>query len=138
MYRAKSSLTTDVCFYEEEMDEAVRNRRRIIKQLREALDQEQFSLNWQVQAAVDTGEVTGYEVLLRWMQPDGSYVSPADFIPLAEETGLILPIGEWVLRKACAEAASWDEPYKIAVNLSPVQLSHVDLPRWSWRSPKQP
>jgi len=129
MYRAKSSLTTDVCFYEEEMDEAVRNRRRIIKQLREALDQEQFSLNWQVQAAVDTGLVTGYEVLLRWEQPDGSFVSPADFIPLAEETGLILPIGEWVLRKACAEAATWAEPHKIAVNLSPVQLSHVDLPR---------
>ena len=129
MYRAKASLTTDVCFYEEEMDEAVRNRRRIIQQLREALDQEQFSLNWQVQATLETGEVSGYEVLLRWIQADGTFVSPADFIPLAEETGLILPIGEWVLRKACAEAATWSEPHKIAVNLSPVQLGHVDLPR---------
>ncbi|MEN5362436.1 bifunctional diguanylate cyclase/phosphodiesterase [Brevundimonas intermedia] len=129
MYRAKASLTTDVCFYEEEMDEAVRNRRRMAQQMREALDQGQFSLNWQIQAAVDTGEITGYEVLLRWIQPDGTFISPADFIPLAEENGLILPIGEWVLRTACAEAAAWPEPHKIAVNLSPVQLGHVDLPR---------
>ncbi len=111
------------------MDKAVRERRRMVQQLREALDQDQFSLAWQVQAAVDTGEVTGYEVLLRWVQPDGTFVSPADFIPLAEESGLILPIGEWVLRKACAEAAGWAEPHKIAVNLSPIQLGHVDLPR---------
>lgn len=129
MYRAKASLTTDVCFYEEEMDKAVRERRRLVQQLREALDQDQFSLNWQVQASAETGEVTGYEVLLRWIQPDGTFVSPAEFIPLAEESGLILPIGEWVLRKACAEAALWEAPYKIAVNLSPIQLGHVDLPR---------
>ena len=129
MYRAKASLGTDVCFYEEEMDEAVRTRRRMAQQMREALDQGQFSLNWQIQASVDTGDITGYEVLLRWIQPDGTFISPADFIPLAEENGLILPIGEWVLRTACAEAAAWAEPHKIAVNLSPVQLGHVDLPR---------
>lgn len=129
MYRAKASLGTDVCFYEEEMDEAVRTRRRMAQQMREALDQGQFSLNWQIQASVDTGDITGYEVLLRWIQPDGTFISPADFIPLAEENGLILPIGEWVLRTACAEAATWAEPHKIAVNLSPVQLGHVDLPR---------
>jgi diguanylate cyclase (GGDEF)-like protein len=129
MYRAKASLTTDVCFYEEEMDEAVRNRRRIIQALREALDQEQFELNYQVQADLQSGEVTGYEALLRWRRQDGTYVSPAEFIPLAEETGLILPIGEWVLRNACRAAAAWDHPHKIAVNLSPVQLGHIDLPR---------
>jgi diguanylate cyclase (GGDEF)-like protein len=129
MYRAKASIGTDVCFYEEEMDEAVRSRRRMAQQMREALDQGQFSLNWQLQAAVDTGDITGYEVLLRWVQPDGTFISPADFIPLAEENGLILPIGEWVLRTACAEAAAWAEPHKIAVNLSPIQLGHADLPR---------
>jgi diguanylate cyclase (GGDEF)-like protein len=129
MYRAKSSLTTDVCFYEEEMDEAVRNRRRIVQALREALDQEQFELNYQIQADLQSGEVTGYEALLRWRREDGTYVSPAEFIPLAEETGLILPIGEWVLRNACRAAAGWDNPHKIAVNLSPVQLGHIDLPR---------
>lgn len=129
MYRAKSSLTTDVCFYEGTMDEAVRQRRRITLGLRDALENDRFELHYQLQASVETGDVTGFEALLRWKQADGSYISPAEFIPLAEETGLILPIGEWVLRRACSEAASWDEPHRIAVNLSPVQLSHVDLPR---------
>lgn len=129
MYRAKASLATDICFYEEAMDEAVRNRRRVTQGLREALDNNQFELHYQLQASLETGKVTGYEVLLRWRQADGSYISPADFIPIAEDTGMILPIGEWVLRRACAEAAGWDEPHRIAVNLSPVQLAHVDLPR---------
>ncbi|MFC5344562.1 EAL domain-containing protein [Brevundimonas staleyi] len=129
MYRAKASLVTDICFYEEAMDEAVRQRRRVTLGLREALDNDRFELHYQLQASVETGEVTGYEALLRWRQPDGSYISPMDFIPIAEETGMILPIGEWVLRRACAEAASWPEPHRIAVNLSPIQLSHVDLPR---------
>lgn len=129
MYRAKASLTDSICFYEGAMDEAVRTRRRMVQHLREALDHGQFTLNWQVQAAVETGEVTGYEALLRWTRPDGTSISPAEFIPLAEESGLILPIGEWVLRTACAEAAAWDVPHKVAVNLSPVQLGHVDLPR---------
>ena len=129
MYRAKASLVTDICFYEEAMDEAVRQRRRVTLGLREALDNDRFELHYQLQASVETGEITGYEALLRWRQADGSYISPMDFIPIAEETGMILPIGEWVLRQACAEAASWAEPHRIAVNLSPIQLSHVDLPR---------
>ncbi len=129
MYRAKGSLTRSICFYEEAMDEAVRTRRRLTQGLREALDQNQFQLHYQVQGSLETGKVTGYEVLLRWRQDDGSFIPPDRFIPLAEETGLILPIGEWVLREACREAASWSEPHKIAVNLSPIQLAHVDLPR---------
>ena len=129
MYRAKAALTTDICFYEEAMDEAVRQRRRVTLGLREALENDRFELHYQLQASVETGAITGYEALLRWPQADGSYISPVDFIPVAEETGLILPIGEWVLRQACTEAASWDQPHRIAVNLSPIQLSHVDLPR---------
>ncbi|MBX3477153.1 MAG: EAL domain-containing protein [Brevundimonas sp.] len=129
MYRAKASLTTDVCFYESAMDQAVRERRRMTLALRETLDAGRFELHYQVQASVESGRVIGYEALLRWPQADGGYISPEHFIPLAEETGLILPIDEWVLRTACAEAAAWPEPHKIAVNLSPVQLSHVDLPR---------
>lgn len=129
MYRAKTLLTWPICFYEETMDEAVRNRRRLTQQLREALDNNQFELHYQVQGSLGTGKVTGYEVLLRWRQPDGSFIPPDQFIPLAEETGLILPIGEWVLRRACVEAALWAEPHKIAVNLSPVQLAHTDFPR---------
>ncbi len=129
MYRAKGALGTDICFYEEAMDEAVRNRRRITQGLREALDQNQFELHYQLQASIETGKVTGYEVLLRWRHADGKYTSPAEFIPIAEDTGMILPIGEWVLRKACEEAVRWAEPHRIAVNLSPVQLAHTDLPR---------
>ena len=129
MYRAKGSLTVDICFYEADMDQAVRARRRVTQALREALDNERFELHYQVQASVQTGKATGYEVLLRWKDEDGRYIPPSEFIPVAEETGLILPIGEWVLRQACRQAAAWTEPHKIAVNLSPVQLGHVDLPR---------
>ncbi|MFN3775976.1 EAL domain-containing protein [Sphingomonas parapaucimobilis] len=129
MYRAKSSIATDFCFYEEEMDKTVRTRRRIATELRDALDHDQFAIHWQVQASVETGDITGYEALLRWTKPDGTNVSPFEFIAIAEQTGLILPIGEWVLRRACREAATWPTPWKIAVNLSPVQLGHVDLPR---------
>ena len=129
MYRAKGSLAQRICFYESSMDEAVRERRRTATQLRDALHQEQFEVHYQVQCSIATGEATGYEALLRWRHPDRGFVSPAEFIPLAEESGLILSIGEWVLRNACAEAATWTKPYKIAINLSAVQLGQMDLPR---------
>jgi diguanylate cyclase len=129
MYRAKSSLTLSVCFYEESMDEVVRARRKTMTELRDALTRDQFELHYQVQASVTTGEITAYEVLLRWKHPERGYIPPAEFIPLAEENGLILPIGEWVLRTACAQAATWRIPYKLAVNLSAVQLGQIDLPR---------
>ena len=82
-----------------------------------------------MQTSVTTGEVTAYEALLRWKHPQRGNIPPADFIPMAEETGLILPIGEWVLRTACAAAAEWQKPHKIAVNISAVQLGQIDLPR---------
>ena len=129
MYRAKASISVDACFYEEEMDKTVRVRRQMVQELRTAIDRGELAVHWQVQESVGTRAITGYEALLRWTRADGSSVSPAHFIPLAEQSGLILPIGEWVLRTACAAAASWAEPYRIAVNLSPVQLGHVDLPR---------
>ena len=129
MYRAKASVSQVACFYESSMDDMVRARRRMMKELREALQRDEFELHFQVQACVTTGEVTGYEALLRWHHPERDYVPPAEFIPLAEETGLILPIGEWVLRTACAEAAEWQTPHKVAVNLSAVQLTNADLPR---------
>ena len=128
MYRAKASVTQDICCYEADMDQAVRERRRVTRQLREALEQDQFQLHYQVQTSVSTGASTGFEVLLRWRNELGEYVSPSDFIPIAEETGLILPIGEWVLREACRTAAAWTIPHRIAVNLSPVQLVQVELP----------
>ena len=127
MYRAKASLITRVCFYEGAMDEAARERRALAQDLWEAVDKKQFHLHYQVQKSVSSGKTTGYEVLLRWAHPVRGNVPPMDFISLAEECGAILPIGEWVLREACRVAASWDEPHKIAVNLSPIQLGHQDM-----------
>lgn len=129
MYRAKASLTESICFYEEEMDAVVRARRKVMVELRDALARDQFELHYQLQASASTKEITAYEALLRWKHPERGYVSPGEFIPLAEETGLIMPIGEWALRTACAHAAKWDSQHKVAVNLSAVQLSNIDLPR---------
>ena len=127
MYRAKAALGQSVCFYEVSMDEAARSRRALANDLWDAVEKRQLTLHYQVQKSVMTGDVTGYEVLLRWAHPERGMVPPNEFIPLAEECGAILPIGEWVLREACREAASWDRQYKIAVNLSPVQLANGDI-----------
>ncbi len=129
MYRAKIEIGRAVCFYEPKLDEAARDRRSLANDLRHAVERGQFELHYQVQTAVTTGEICGYEVLLRWRHPERGMIPPLRFIPIAEETGSILAIGEWVLREACKQAASWKKPYKIAVNLSPVQFTHADLPR---------
>jgi len=76
---------------------------------------------------MQTGLTTGYEALVRWQHPERGQIPPSDFIPVAEECGAILKLGEWVLRQACSDAAGWAEPWKVAVNLSAVQLSHLDL-----------
>jgi len=128
MYRAKSDMLKNVCFYEPSMDEAIRARRTLASELREALESGQLDIHYQVQTAVESREIRGYEALLRWLHPRRGYVPPVEFIPLAEENGLILQLGEWVLRNACSRAASWDPPYKVAVNLSRAQFAHADLP----------
>jgi EAL domain-containing protein (putative c-di-GMP-specific phosphodiesterase class I) len=84
-------------------------------------------LHYQVQKSVSSGDITGYEVLLRWNHPTRGNVPPGEFISVAEECGAIVPIGEWVLREACKEAAGWADKHKIAVNLSPVQIGHQDI-----------
>ncbi|PDT09644.1 diguanylate cyclase [Rhizobium sp. J15] len=127
MYRAKQSLLQRVCFYEADMDEMARRRRALANDLWASIDRKELHLHYQVQKSVRTGEITGYEVLLRWRHPERGNIPPMDFIGLAEECGAILPIGEWVLREACREAASWNNGYKIAVNLSPIQLGHADM-----------
>ena len=129
MYRAKVDIGHAVCFYEHKLDEASRDRRGLANDLRYAVERDQFELHYQVQTSVTSGEVCGYEVLLRWRHPERGMIPPLKFIPISEETGSIIAIGEWVLREACREAATWDKPYKIAVNLSPVQFSHAELPR---------
>jgi EAL domain-containing protein (putative c-di-GMP-specific phosphodiesterase class I) len=109
------------------MDQRLRERRALQHDLRSALGRDQLSLNYQPQARMD-GEVIGFEALVRWTHPMRGMVPPSTFIPIAEESGLIIPLGEWILREACREAASWQKPLQIAVNLSPVQFRHGDLP----------
>ena len=128
MYRAKGSLADTVCFYAETMDEVIRNRRKLIGDLREAISRSQFELHYQVQVDIATQKTIGYEALLRWRHPERGFVSPLEFIHLAEESGLIMPIGEWVLREACKAAAHWDDHLTVAVNLSAIQLHQMDLP----------
>ncbi len=128
MYRAKASLDERICYYEHGMDESARHRRQIASELRSAIDHDEFYLLYQPQRSLKTEKLIGYEVLLRWRHPVRGLVSPADFIPIAEETGEIFRIGEWVLRQACAEAAQWDDNLVIAVNISAVQLSQPNLP----------
>ncbi len=129
MYRAKADLTHAVCFYEPAMDEIARARRTLAADLRDALSRHELSVHYQVQTSVSSGEICGYEALLRWEHPRRGFVPPSEFIPIAEENGLILNIGAWVLREACSRAVSWTPPYKVAVNLSPVQFAHADLPK---------
>jgi diguanylate cyclase len=109
-------------YFEPGMDLQLRSKRSMENDLWAALRENQFSLNYQPFVDTATLEVIGYEALLRWDHPERGRVSPADFIPLAEEFGLIVPIGSWVLSTACAEAVSWEEPLVISVNLSPAQF----------------
>ncbi len=127
LYRAKSDGRGVFRFFEPGMDAEMQARRLLEIDLRRALALKEFRLVYQPQVQLEPDAITGFEALLRWGHPTRGEVSPADFIPLAEEIGLITPIGEWVLRTACAEAASWSRPASIAVNLSPVQFRGAKL-----------
>jgi diguanylate cyclase (GGDEF)-like protein/PAS domain S-box-containing protein len=127
MRRAKAEGPGAVRFFAPEMDESSRDRRALQRDLRTAVNFEQFALHFQPQALI-SGRIIGFEALVRWHHPSRGLIPPGAFIPAAEESGLIIPIGEWVLREACREAASWPHPLEIAINLSPAQLRHGDLP----------
>ena len=122
MYRAKSDADMPVCLFNAEMDQKSRDKSQMIQDLRLALQNDQFELVYQLQNEIDSLEPVGFEVLLRWNHPTRGRVSPVEFIPVAEETGLIRDIGHWVLREACREAAGWTHPYSVAVNVAPQQL----------------
>jgi diguanylate cyclase (GGDEF)-like protein len=122
LYRAKQDGRGVYRFYESAMGVAVRDRRLIEHDLRHAVARNQLRLVYQPQVDIKTGEVTGFEALVRWKHPERGDVSPADFVPIAEESGLILQIGEWVMRTACVEAAKWKNDLTIAVNVSAVQI----------------
>src|SRR5882672_5966709 len=127
MRRAKVEGPGAVRFFAPEMDESSRDRRALQRDLRTAVNFEQFALHFQPQALI-SGRIIGFEALVRWNHPSRGLIPPGEFIPAAEESGLIIPIGEWVLHEACRAAASWPHPLEIAINLSPVQLRHGDLP----------
>ncbi|HEX6609337.1 MAG TPA: EAL domain-containing protein [Hyphomicrobiaceae bacterium] len=127
LYRAKTDGRGRYRFFEPGMDAAMQARRRLELDLRAALVNGEFELHYQPIVSIATQEVTGFEALLRWRHPERGLVSPASFIPLAEEVGLIVPIGEWVLRQACGDAASWPDDITVAVNLSPAQFKSARL-----------
>ena len=122
LYQAKYQGRNTYRFFEPAMDARLQVRRALETDLRRALAAGEFQLAYQPQINLATNELIGFEALLRWHHPERGPVSPAEFIPVAEEIGLIIPIGQWVLRQACAEAANWPRGMKIAVNLSPVQF----------------
>jgi|CXWL01.1.fsa_nt_gi diguanylate cyclase (GGDEF)-like protein/PAS domain S-box-containing protein len=113
--------------FEVGMDIAVRERHAMERDLREALAADEMRLFFQPLVDVATGKQSGFEALIRWQNAERGLVMPNDFIPLAEETGLIVPLGEWVIRTAMAEAARWSEPLTVAVNVSPVQMRSPNL-----------
>ena len=127
LYRAKAETRGAAMFFEPHMSERLRDRRDLQEDLRSAIDRGELLLHYQPQVRM-TGETVGFEALARWQCPKRGMVSPGTFIPVAEESGLILTIGEWVLREACREAAYWSQPLTIAVNISPMQFRHGDLP----------
>jgi diguanylate cyclase (GGDEF)-like protein/PAS domain S-box-containing protein len=129
LYRAKADGRGAFHFFERAMDEQLQARRALELDLRRALTAGEFELFYQPLYNLGAEQVTGCEALLRWRHPDRGMVSPADFIPLAEEIGLIVPLGEWVLRTACAEAARWPDHVRLAVNLSPAQFRDRGLVR---------
>ncbi len=122
LYRAKTDGRGVYRFFEAAMGVEVRDRRMLEHDLRTAITRNEFELAYQPQARLDTREITGFEALLRWRHPQRGQVSPAVFIPVAEESGAIQQIGEWVLRQACTEASSWTNPLGVAVNVSAMQL----------------
>jgi diguanylate cyclase (GGDEF)-like protein/PAS domain S-box-containing protein len=131
LFRAKAKSRGSISIYEPEMDQQIRDRRVLHQDLSLAIKNGELSLYYQPQAiphrTAAASEVIGFEALARWLHPVRGFVPPSDFIPLAEESGLIVEMGEWILREACREAASWPTPMQIAVNLSPAQFMHGDL-----------
>ncbi len=126
LYRAKAEARGSIRFFESQMDQQLREKRALQHDLRGAIAKDELELYYQPQAEID-GTIVGFEALARWHHPRRGMVPPSTFIPLAEESGLILSLGDWILRTACREAASWPKPLRIAVNMSPVQFQHGDL-----------
>ncbi|HSM41089.1 MAG TPA: EAL domain-containing protein [Afifellaceae bacterium] len=127
MYRAKNNPHEKVSVFDETLDKAIRERRALANDLKDAVAAGKLDVFFQPQAIVDDRRIFGYEALARWNHDFLGWVSPSTFIPIAEENGLIIKLGELVLRRACEIAAGWPDPYAIAVNVSAVQIGYTDL-----------
>ncbi|HSV68881.1 MAG TPA: EAL domain-containing protein [Methylibium sp.] len=127
MYRAKGEGRGRVSIYDEQLDGKLRERLELVRDLQAAIGTEQLFLHYQPIYARDARQLSGYEALLRWRHPLRGMVSPAVFVPLAESSGLIEQLGQWVLHQACREAASWQDQLSVSVNLSVAQLERTDL-----------
>lgn len=127
LYRAKERGRGMACFFDLEMDKLVRERRELEHDLRHAITRAQLSLMFQPLVATEGGGIVGYEALLRWAHPTRGSIPPEVFVPIAEDVGAIIPIGEWVLREACAAAMQWPDHINIAVNVSAVQFQLPNL-----------
>ncbi|WP_234680437.1 sensor domain-containing protein [Bradyrhizobium monzae] len=131
LFRAKQKSRGTISLYQPEMDQQIRDRRVLHQDLSKAIKNGELSLAFQPQGiarnSVVESEIIGFEALARWQHPVRGQVSPAEFIPIAEESGLIVEMGEWILREVCREAASWPKPLQVAVNLSPAQFMHGDV-----------
>jgi diguanylate cyclase (GGDEF)-like protein len=127
LYRAKADGRGTYHFFQAEMDAQMQERRKLELDLRKALLAEQFELYYQPLVEVESGQISGFEALLRWNHPERGVITPDNFIPVAEEIGLIVPLGDWVLKQACHDAASWPSKLTVAVNLSAVQFRNPML-----------
>ena len=127
LYAAKGAGRNRFALFEPGMDRIARERRELEMDLRTALVRGQFELYYQPLINIETGQTAGYEALIRWNHPERGIICPDDFVPLAEETGLIVQIGEWVIREACAEVAAWPERLRVSINLSPAQMRSASL-----------
>jgi diguanylate cyclase (GGDEF)-like protein len=127
MHRGKSTQGGSICAYSREMDDSARKRRALARDLEHAAQRQELFLNYQLQMSLNDGRICGAEALMRWKHSKLGMISPAEFIPLAEETEAIIDMGEWALRAACRDAAEGRIPGNIAVNLSPVQFGREDL-----------
>jgi diguanylate cyclase len=128
LYRAKAQGRSAYCFFNSEMDTAIRDRRALAKDLGQGLARGELEIHFQPQANASSLAVTGFEALARWRHPERGFVSPGEFIPLAEENGLVHDLGLFVVRQACQEAAKWRNPLSVAVNISALQFQHAVLP----------
>ncbi|GGF36254.1 bifunctional diguanylate cyclase/phosphodiesterase [Aliidongia dinghuensis] len=127
LYRAKAAGRGTYRFFEPEMDTRLQERRLLERDLRQALAEGQLEVHYQPLVECNSEALLGFEALVRWRHPERGQVPPSEFIPVAEESGLIIQLGEWVMRTACREAAKWPGDQRIAINLSPVQFRHADL-----------